>query len=632
MFLTARRRAVLLVVGLALIVSLGALGWQVKGGKLFSKAATTTSGQSFSDVPIDHPYYLTIEAAYRAGMMNGYSDGTFRPNGTMTQDQIAVILARAMAGGDLIVVPNPSFEANTGWNFCPWKHCVNLVGYYGYSKDMALDGTQSAKMTFQGNGSDLVYADVTGLDPGTTYTVSANVYRKPGFSGNVKIWLHDTNGQNSVSSAYATLTGQWEKLTVNYKANDTGKVRIHLYTENPTYGSTLYWDLVKVEPAGFATFSDIPKDNQINKYVEYLVAKKVLFCTTPGKCRFNPSIQLNRELATTYIGRALSRDIANQPSFNFEDQSGWHFCQWGKCTSSGYSGEKVIDGTNSAKVVFNGTGSDVVWRDVTGLIPGMTYTVKAMVYQKSGFSGKARIWLHDAGLLGGNSVNSANAPAAFDQWSSLQVTYTADSTGKVRIHLLGENPGSGSTLYWDVVSVELGVTTSVLSSVPVVPIPAKAAKATFADVPVDYQAFKYIEYLAGVDLIEGETINNQLVFKPDDPALRGWTADLVSRAFDLINTALVANVSGRVTDVSGAPLANAYLLFNEGEAMVQADANGNYSLTGLYPTTYEVEIIDQNGNLYESPDLNDTSSYNTIHIVSPNYGNNTINFSGLVKK
>jgi len=626
MFLTARKRAMFLIVGLALIIGLGALGWQIKGGKLFSKAATV-AGQTFSDVPPDHPYYLTIEAAFRAGVVQGYSDGTFRPNGTITQDSLAAFLARAMAGGDLIVVPNPSFETNTGWNFCPWKHCVNLIGYYGYSKDMALDGAQSAKMTFQGNGSDLVYADVTGLNPGTTYTVSANVYRKPGFSGNTRIWLHDTNspGGNSTNSTNATTTGQWERLTVNYKANDTGKVRIHLLTENPTYGSTLYWDLVKVEPAGSATFSDIPKDNQFNKYVEYLVAKKVLFCTTPGKCRFNPSIQVSRALATTYIGRALSADLVKQPTFNFEDKSGWHFCQWGKCASSGYSGEKVIDGTNSAKVVFNGTGSDVVWRDVTGLIPGMTYTVKAMVYQKSGFSGKARIWLHDGGILGSNSMNSANAPAAFNQWSILQVTYTADSTGKVRIHLLGDNPGNGSTLYWDRVSVELGVTTSALSSMPVVPIPAEAPKATFADVPVDYQAFKYIEYLAGQGIIQGEVSNDKLVFKPDDPATRGWTADLISRAFDLVSTALVANVSGKVTDSTGAVLPNAYLIFNEGDDIVQADANGNYSLSDLYPTTYEVEIFDQNGNLYESPNLD-------THLISPNYGNNTINFSGLVKK
>jgi len=90
-------------------------------------------------------------------------------------------------------------------------------------------------------------------------------------------------------------------------------------------------------------------------------------------------------------------------------------------------------------------------------------------------------------------------------------------------------------------------------------------------------------------------------------------------------TPTTATISGKVTDSTGAALPNAYLVFDEGEDIVQADANGNFNIAGLDATTYEVYIYDQNGNQYESPNLD-------THLISPNYGTQTINFSGLVKK
>jgi len=39
----------------------------------------------FSDVPVDHPYYEEIMACYDAGIISGYLDGTFRPNNIATR-------------------------------------------------------------------------------------------------------------------------------------------------------------------------------------------------------------------------------------------------------------------------------------------------------------------------------------------------------------------------------------------------------------------------------------------------------------------------------------------------------------------------------------------------------------------
>jgi alpha-tubulin suppressor-like RCC1 family protein len=60
-------------------------------------AGISTEGvsSSFTDVPPTHAAYKFISAAYQAGIINGYSDGTFKPNANVTRAQIAIMLQRA---------------------------------------------------------------------------------------------------------------------------------------------------------------------------------------------------------------------------------------------------------------------------------------------------------------------------------------------------------------------------------------------------------------------------------------------------------------------------------------------------------------------------------------------------------
>jgi alpha-tubulin suppressor-like RCC1 family protein len=60
-------------------------------------AGISTEGvsSSFTDVPPTHAAYKFISAAYQAGIINGYSDGTFRPNANVTRAQIAIMVQRA---------------------------------------------------------------------------------------------------------------------------------------------------------------------------------------------------------------------------------------------------------------------------------------------------------------------------------------------------------------------------------------------------------------------------------------------------------------------------------------------------------------------------------------------------------
>jgi len=52
--------------------------------------------QTFTDVPADHWAYQAIQALAASGITTGYSDGSFRPNDRVTRAQFAVFLYRAI--------------------------------------------------------------------------------------------------------------------------------------------------------------------------------------------------------------------------------------------------------------------------------------------------------------------------------------------------------------------------------------------------------------------------------------------------------------------------------------------------------------------------------------------------------
>lgn len=52
----------------------------------------STNTPSFSDVPTSHTFYRYIETAFANGILNGYADGTFRPDADATRGQITKIV------------------------------------------------------------------------------------------------------------------------------------------------------------------------------------------------------------------------------------------------------------------------------------------------------------------------------------------------------------------------------------------------------------------------------------------------------------------------------------------------------------------------------------------------------------
>jgi len=52
--------------------------------------------QTFKDVPSNAALASGINAAFKAGIISGYSDGTFRPNQVITREQVALMIDRAL--------------------------------------------------------------------------------------------------------------------------------------------------------------------------------------------------------------------------------------------------------------------------------------------------------------------------------------------------------------------------------------------------------------------------------------------------------------------------------------------------------------------------------------------------------
>jgi hypothetical protein len=62
----------------------------------------------FTDVPRGSPFYGYVEAATCGGLITGYSDGTFRPNSSITRGQVSQIIYRALMGASPCPTPTAS--------------------------------------------------------------------------------------------------------------------------------------------------------------------------------------------------------------------------------------------------------------------------------------------------------------------------------------------------------------------------------------------------------------------------------------------------------------------------------------------------------------------------------------------
>jgi Tol biopolymer transport system component len=92
-----------------------------------------THATGFSDVPAGYWAAEAIVACVDAGIVQGYSDGTYRPELTVKRDQMATFISRAVAGGDANIPEGPPTATFSDVGTDHWAY--NYVEY-AYSRDI----------------------------------------------------------------------------------------------------------------------------------------------------------------------------------------------------------------------------------------------------------------------------------------------------------------------------------------------------------------------------------------------------------------------------------------------------------------------------------------------------------------
>jgi hypothetical protein len=85
-------------------------------------------GMTFSDLPATHWAYNFVSYLYCRGVVNGYPDGTFRPDNNTTRAQIAKMVVLGM-GWPLLEPVNPTFvDVPAGTEFYPYIETAYIYG------------------------------------------------------------------------------------------------------------------------------------------------------------------------------------------------------------------------------------------------------------------------------------------------------------------------------------------------------------------------------------------------------------------------------------------------------------------------------------------------------------------------
>ena len=147
-----------------------------------------------------------------------------------------------------LAMTNPGFESTltSGWTVSPGPATVSTAVF----RQWVNGGIQSASDV---TANDIIYQDVSGLTNGVTYTIEAWLYTDGATSGTLK--LNDSTGANIVTGSAMNPGPIWTRVSLQYTANATGKVRIQL-THDATTGQ-INWDDVSVYASLGAYASDI---------------------------------------------------------------------------------------------------------------------------------------------------------------------------------------------------------------------------------------------------------------------------------------------------------------------------------------------------------------------------------------
>lgn len=93
---------------------------------------------SFTDVPPSYTFFVHIEGAAEAGLVGGYSDGSFRPGQLVSRQQSNTILARYLAGAEFSTSGFIRGEVRTYPSLASWFEAEGNFYLFGYDDHSAV--------------------------------------------------------------------------------------------------------------------------------------------------------------------------------------------------------------------------------------------------------------------------------------------------------------------------------------------------------------------------------------------------------------------------------------------------------------------------------------------------------------
>jgi hypothetical protein len=127
------------------------VGFDMYGNR--AQAGVNVLLRAFGDIPLGFWARDYIYAAARAGIVQGYPDGTYRPDQAVNRAQMAVYISRAVAGGDASVPTGPATATfpdvptdHWAYKYIEYCHDENVVeGYWdGYRPEEIVNRAQMA--------------------------------------------------------------------------------------------------------------------------------------------------------------------------------------------------------------------------------------------------------------------------------------------------------------------------------------------------------------------------------------------------------------------------------------------------------------------------------------------------------
>ena len=274
-------------------------------GKAYSKSYANPT-PSFSDVPTSHWAYQYIEGLKQAGWVEGYPDGTFKPDENAIRSELAIFIASAVAGGKANV-PDPGNVSSPFSDVATTDAAFKFI-YYAKQNDLMggyPDGTfKPDQVAIRADLAVVVARAKAGGDAAVPAATTTSFTDVP-----TTYWAYKyIEYVNSIQAmvGYPPL----------FKPDDIAdRASVAVAIARAVAGSD------SAVPAGPATpsYSDVPTNYWAYRHIEYLKTKNIMQGYDNGTFRPDQAISASDGLAVRFtiavvLARAKGLDVSSPPA------------------------------------------------------------------------------------------------------------------------------------------------------------------------------------------------------------------------------------------------------------------------------------------------------------------------------